>query len=116
MEADFENNPKLERNIEKIYFACKGDCDFILEREYIQKGLITTWEDIGDIAIPIFFLRFVFANLNSIADERRAYSNDAFETLKYFILAMGQKVLRETTIEEKKRAMEGMDFFRIFEA
>lgn len=91
---------KLE---EEVYWVCKGSCDDSIKNHLHSVGKITGWEDISDIAIPAFFLRFILSIMNGIRDGRYIFTDDAWEQLTEFIIAMSQKVLRETTPLEKER-------------
>ena len=89
--------------IETIYFVCKNPCYDLLMDRLRSRRERTTWNDISDVAIPMYFLRFVLSIMNQIRNEEIAFSDGAFEQLKTFIIAMSQKVLRETTPIEKER-------------
>lgn len=108
---DFEND---KRYVKHIYWACKGQCDRQLEYHCRQTyDAITAWEDIGDIAIPAMFLRFVLKTLDQFKSGKWIYDDEVFEKEKYFFVALAQKVLREATEEEKKRTYNvmGTGFF-----
>lgn len=83
-----------------IYFVCKGEHDRQIVQYLKERGEITSWNDLSDLAIPLNFVRFIMAQLNRIRAEEIKYSDDAFDKLKDFIIAMSQKVLRETTNNE----------------
>lgn len=86
-----------------IYWACKGKCDKKLERYYYDKhGLTTSWTDIGDLVIPALFIKFILTTLNQLHSKKYKYDGDTFKKEKEFILALSQKVLRETTDEERQ--------------
>lgn len=88
-----------------VYWACKGACDTKIEDKYFRKLEATTaWEDISDLTIPVMFLNWVISIMNSIKNGSVTYTEEAFEKEKHFILAMSQKVLREMTEDERKRA------------
>jgi hypothetical protein len=97
---------KPSEHVEDIYWACKGECDGALDKKSRGRGLSTSWEDISDLAIPLFFLRWVFSIINSVRDNKTEYSDESYEKLKYFIMAMAQRVLRETTEKERERVLE----------
>lgn len=102
--------PKLK---EEIYWVCKGTCDNSLSSQLRAEGKILGWQDISDLAIPVFFLKFVFSLMNSIRDGSYIFTDSAYEQLGDFIGAMSQKVLRETTPLEKERVavLQEMSFF-----
>jgi hypothetical protein len=98
--------------IEEIYWACKDDCDLKLQAKLDSQNKYSGWEDITDLSIPAFFMKFVLSTMNATRLGTDKFSDIAYEQLKLFILAMSQKVLRETTPKEKERvgdliSMEG---------
>lgn len=87
-----------------VYFACKGNCDKALKNKYWnQHKAITKWQDITDLAIPVFYLKWVMGTLNEIKTGRLNYSDDAFEKTKEIALALSQIVMREMTDKERER-------------
>lgn len=98
-----ENDEEVKQIIEDVYWCCKGNCDRLLEQEYFKKGLITLWDDISDLIIPSYYLGWIFRHMNFIRDGYRIYTDQAYENLKLFILAISQRVLREMTEKEKER-------------
>lgn len=104
MRFDKENDSYGKPDIvEEVYWACKGACDQILQRRLLEQKKVTTWDDISDLVIPIYFLRFLFSVQNAIRAGSKQFSDDAYDQLKTFIAALAQKVLRETTAKEKER-------------
>lgn len=93
-------NPEML--IEDIYFSCKGICDDYLE-ERLPESLTTNWEDIQDHAIPAFFLKFVFSLMNSIRSGKYKFTDESYNILKNYILALSQKCLRDTNEREYDR-------------
>lgn len=91
-------------HIKEVYWCCKGSCDQSLKEKKETPGWATSWEDIGDLITPIYFLDWVFTILNVIRSGKDQYTDSAYESLKYFIAAISQKVLREMTEKEKERA------------
>lgn len=93
--------------IDDVYWCCKGKCDRYLEQEYYEKKkMITLWDDISDLIIPSNYLGLIFRHMNFIRDGYRIYTDQAYENLKLFILALSQRVLREMTEKEKERVAE----------
>lgn len=86
-----------------IYWAHKGECDRSLEAKYKHNKLLVGWQDIGDLAIPVFYLKFIMAIINRIKGGMDEYSEEAYERLKHFIIAISQKVLREMSDEDRER-------------
>ncbi len=95
---------KYEDKIYDIYWACKGQCDKSLENKFFQTYNVgTAWEDIDDLVMPAHFIKWVLAILNRLENKKDNYSPEAYKKLKYFIMAISQKVLREMTEDEKTR-------------
>jgi hypothetical protein len=90
-------------HIVDIYWACKGQCDRVLDARFRSNGLRTGWEDISDLANPAWYLRWVFAIMNRLRDQEDIYEGDAYEKMKEFVTAMGQKVFRELSERERHR-------------
>jgi hypothetical protein len=110
---DSENQLIKPRKIEEIYWACKGEHDRQIRNYFKDKGKMTSWIDLDDLVIPLNFVRFIFAEINSIRNYKREYSDIAFEQLRDLIISLSQKVLRETTENEVERvkdliALEGL--------
>ena len=100
----YQENGK--RKYERIYYACKGKCDSLLEKKAYAQGYSTSWNDISDIIIPTNYMKFIMGILNGLHRGRDEYSEEAFEKLKEFILDVGQMTLRQQSIKEIKRAVE----------
>jgi len=100
-------NEDGSREIVDVYFACKGECDKILERMcLIRYKAATGWKDLSDLAIPAEFLRWIIATINQLSDPGWTYSKDALSKEKLLIMAMSQKVFRESTSEDRLRASQ----------
>jgi len=97
-----EDNEITRRYITDVYWACKGKCDKILMDKYSH--MITgVWEDLGDIKIPYFYMRWLNYIINRIRDGSDIYTDDAFQKQIIFITAMSQTVLKDTTEEQWNR-------------
>jgi hypothetical protein len=57
-----------DRTIVDVYTACKGDCDAGIQAELRERQLTTTWEDLVDLSIPVWHLRWVFSAMNRLRD------------------------------------------------
>ena len=68
-----------------------------------DSGFITSWEDIGDLVMPQRFLQWVLSIMNLIRSGDLVFEDSAYERLTYFISAVSQIVLRESTEEENQR-------------
>ena len=107
LNSDFDDHSP--EKIEEIYWACRGSCDDSITQDYHAQRKYTSWEDINDLAIPIYFLRFVLSSMNIIKAGSKQFSDQAYEQLKDFIMAFSQKVLRETTAKEKAEVKQLID-------
>ncbi len=92
--------------IQDVYCCCKLECDHALETADSRAGLMTDWNDISDLVIPIEFLRYIFATINRMREGRDIYTDEAFKKNKMILAALAQKVLRATTKEERERHKE----------
>lgn len=87
-----------------VYFSCKGECDESLSDKYWREyKAITKWQDLSDIQIPIFYLKWIMGTLNELKFGRLDYTDEAFEKTKEVTLALAQIVMREMTEKEKER-------------
>lgn len=93
--------------IEDSYVACKGRCDEKLEQECRRHGCGTLWNDLTDLANPIYYLYYVMCLINRLQDkDHYVYSKKAIENEKKLLMAMGQKVFHEVTDEERQSLSE----------
>jgi len=93
-----------------IYFAHKGKCDSTIEERLKKRhGAVAKWEDLSDLAIPFTFLNWVLVVTDEIRDGRAVYLEPAYEKNKRLIIALSQRVLREMTESERRRAFENHD-------
>lgn len=90
--------------IKDIYWSCKRECDHSLRQYYDKKGLEDLgWKEISDLIIPTGYLDWVCSILNDLRDGDMVFSDEAFEKLKYFLIAISQLVLKDSTEEGKER-------------
>lgn len=96
-----------EKNcIHDIYFACQN-CNYTLENIILKEyGYITKWEDISDLIIPAWYLKFVLTFINEIHTKEVIYTDKAIKKLKHFLASLGQIVFREMTEKERERVVE----------
>lgn len=93
--------------IRDIYFACKGECDMVLENRAMSDGkTFTTWRDISDLAKPNLYLQYLLALINQLHDKSYIYSDKAIDKEKHLIVALAQKVFHEVTPKEKEELRE----------
>ncbi|MYL47275.1 hypothetical protein GLV94_16640 [Virgibacillus halodenitrificans] len=90
-----------------VVWCCKGKCDRNLKEKYNAMGLLDAgWEDISDILIPGKYLSWNIAILNRIQEGIDKYNDEAFESLKQFILRASQMVLKSQNEEQIRRLMD----------
>ena len=88
--------------IQDVYACCKDDCDRAL-RQRRNNGFRDGWNDISDLVIPLNFIRHIMALLNGLRGGHYTYTEEAFGKEKDILIALSQKVLRETSGSERKR-------------
>lgn len=87
-------------------WCCKGKCDTNLKEAYSAMGFLDAgWEDISDILIPGKYLSWNIAILNRIQQGIDKYNDEAFASLKQFILRASQMVLKSQNEEQIRRLM-----------
>jgi len=97
-------DPETGRDaIEDVYVACKGECDKSFDSLAFSQGLRTEWKDLGDMVIPIEFLRWMLATMNRIRDGEDRYTDRAYKKEKHILIAIAQRVMRFTTERERER-------------
>jgi len=87
--------------IEDVYWCTKGAADRALEKRFVDRGLMTSWDDIPDIIIPLVYLKWVMTIMNQM--EHGGISATAIGKLRTFLLALFPYVAREMTSREKER-------------
>lgn len=86
-----------------MYWACRGQCDRALELAFEKRGLMTSWEDISDLSIPLVFMKWVITAMNGVRADTYTFTDVAYEKFKEFTFAIAQLVVRETSDEERER-------------
>jgi hypothetical protein len=99
---EFDDKKKIARTLD-MYWACKGQCDRALEIKFEKRGLITSWEDISDLIIPMVFMKWVITAMNSFRQGTLVFTDPAYEKFTEFTFAVAQLIVRETTDEERER-------------
>ena len=103
MKSGYDNENEKE-HFEHVFWTCRGHCDSALSA-YIRKhngNLTDGWEDISDVMMPTIFIKWVM----SIMNEQRSgvvYSDEAFESLKEFLLQVFPYASRHLTSKELER-------------
>jgi len=92
-----------KRLIVDVYWACTGNCDRTLEAAFQERGLVSMWEGIEDLMIPLVFMQWVITAVNSLRDGSVVFSNEAYKKFIELTFAIAQLVVRETSDEEKER-------------
>lgn len=104
--TNYEKEPEC---FEHVFWTCRGNCDRALS-QYIRsrnKGLIDGWEDIGDVMIPIVFIKWVISIINKLHNGV-VYSDEALNQLKEFLLNVYPFACRHLTDKEKERVQSLM--------
>jgi len=75
-------------HIQDIYVCCKGKCDSSLESSVRAANLLSSWEDLTDLIIPINFIRYICAVMNRMRAGYDVYTDKAFENEKTILIAL----------------------------
>ncbi len=102
-------NTEYKKYIVDVYWCAKGEPDRVLEYKARAKGFYTSWEDIPDIIIPRFYLKWCLSLANQIRDGW-GYSDEAYEKIKRFLIALYPYVARDVTDSERERAESLLEF------
>lgn len=89
-----------------VFVCCKGTCDKKLIHKKRLEGYVDSWEDLDDLAIPMWFMRYIMSFLNNIRSGKMRFSDDAFYKLKIILLRLSQCVVRKESDKEKDRIKE----------
>lgn len=96
------NNYQID-NFVNLYFACKGNCDDKLDERYSKQGYMTDWKDIGDLIIPVEYIRWYMALINNLYEGTVVFEKIAFEKIKKALMSIAQYVMRDANDIEKDR-------------
>lgn len=96
-----------KKHYEHIYWTCKRHCDRAMKRRTEsnmggRRGLTDGWEDISDLTMPTVFIKWVMTIFNQLRDGT-TYSDDAFDSIKLFLLSVYPYVCRDLTDDESDR-------------
>ncbi len=100
---------EYETYIEDVYWCLKGEPDRKLENDALAKGYYTSWEDIPDIIIPTFYIKWCLSLSNQLRGNW-AYSDEAFDKIKEFLISIYPHVVRDLTKSERARAKSLIEF------
>lgn len=99
--TDYEREPEY---IEHVFWTCRGHCDRLLSQNIRSRNpnLTDGWQDISDVIMPTIFIKWVMSTLN---EQRKGviYSDEAFKSLKEFMLQVFPYVSRHLTNKEKEK-------------
>lgn len=97
---DYKVDPE---HYQKIVWTCRGHCDKAISQHIRSENenLIDGWEDIADVMMPTIFIKWVMSSLNQLQGEV-IYSDEAFASLKKFLLNVFPHVARHLTDQEKE--------------
>jgi hypothetical protein len=90
-----------------FHFACKGECDRIVEarvrKRHESLGFVYDgWDDIPDLMIPTVFIRKVMAVINGLVRGDQ-YEPEALDKLKTLLLAAFPFVARHLSDEDQEK-------------
>ncbi len=97
-------------HFEKLFIACKGDCDAKLQARLGANGFTTSWEEIQDLTNPALYLKNFLTYMNSLHLRHDTYSTEAHDTMKNIYIALGQRTLREVTQDDEQRFNDLAEF------
>lgn len=85
-----------------VHWSCRGHCDRIFRDHMHKKRLIDGWEDIADVMTPTIYAKWVMTIMNELR-EGDTYSDEAFSSVKEFLLQVFPYVARHPTASEDER-------------
>jgi hypothetical protein len=97
-----------------MWWSHKGECDHRLADDAHRRGLHDTWNDIGDLATPLLYLKHVMALLNQLRAGTLRHTDSAFDKQRRMLIALGQRVFREATDQEVERLQHVMELEELF--
>ena len=92
------------KHFEHVFWVCRGRCDDILTEHMRHKDntLFDGWEDISDVLMPTIFIKWVMTIMNELRSGH-TYSDEAFKSMKTFLLQAFPYICRNLTEKEKER-------------
>lgn len=92
------------KHFEHVFWVCRGRCDHVLTEQMRQKNktLIDGWEDIADVLMPTIFIKWVMTIMNELRSGG-TYSDEAYDSMKKFLLQVFPFICRHLTEKEKER-------------
>jgi Restriction endonuclease len=85
-----------------IHWSCRGRCDSILREHMHRQKMIDGWEDISDVMTPTIYAKWVMTIMNQLRDGD-TYSDEAFNSVKEFLLQLFPYVARHPSSTEEER-------------
>lgn len=101
----FVIDPTTKKYIE-VYSTCKNRCDRIMRARFRETNYSTSWEDIGDMAIPGIYLRKYMAMLNQLYSGNCRFDEKAFAQFKKILIILSQLVFRHQSKKEELRIID----------
>jgi len=101
MRKDYKNEPK---QLEYVFWTCRGRCDDVLSAHIHKQrdDVIDGWEDISDVMMPTIYIKWIMSIMNQLQDGD-IYSDEAFDSIKSFLLGTFPYIARHLTDKEKER-------------
>lgn len=92
------------RHFEHVFWVCRGRCDELLTHHIrqIDNTLIDGWEDISDVMMPTIFIKWIMTIMNEL-QSGYTYSDEAYSSIKDFLLQIFPYVSRHLTEKEKEK-------------
>lgn len=99
----YSQDEGYSKQYKDIYFACKGNCDYALEKIYREKGLhFNGWESIDELCNPAIWISKIIAFLNGI-QQNQNMCDEAFVKMKRLFINTYPYVARHLTQKERNR-------------
>ena len=101
MRKDYKNEPK---QLEYVFWTCRGRCDDVLSASINKQrdDVIDGWEDISDVMMPTIYIKWIMSIMNQLQNGD-IYSDEAFDSIKSFLLGTFPYIARHLTDKEKER-------------
>lgn len=93
------------QHIKGLYWSCKGSCADAVQQRIGND--YAGWHGLDDLTIPALYLTRVLAILNRMK-AGETYSDSALEQQKNLLIALGQRVFRMMTAEDRRRTAQAM--------
>ncbi|QQF06228.1 restriction endonuclease [Sinorhizobium meliloti] len=88
--------------VETLHFVCRDECDRKMSARVQAQGLTDGWNDISDFCNPLIYLRHMIAFVNETRKDSSRYSEAAHSRMLDLFLAVSQRTLRQTNVEDRQ--------------